>query len=257
MLHEDARDLADPEKAGRWTKVKHKIGKTAWSVWDHKLPDKKTVAVMVAGAALSAGLAVVTGGASLAVQFAVAFAIGVGSGGIQKAVDHRNYRNRKAKIERAVAEETEQTRGTARNMHENLAYNEDHYLSTLAHFVEASKKLQGYEGKKELANEREMQEFVETVAVFWDRYSRAAHYYQQYEQYVFYTHRFAAHAKARHDAILPTVEDVIEKVVAQPRAWHKANCRTSRLSTDVCYGLRDGMLEIPGYTGGQPHHRLS
>jgi hypothetical protein len=259
QLHADCCAAADPEHAGRWTRFKHKVSKTAWSAWDHSLPDKKTIALAVAGAALSAGLAVATGGVSLGVQFAVAFAVGVGSGGLQKLVNHRNYRDRKAKIETALAEEDSSggTRQTARMMHENLVYNEDHYLSTLAQLLDQSKKLKEYETVAQLDDEAAMQEFVRRVALFWDRYERASHYFIQFEQYVHYTHRFADHARAKHDLQLPAIERYLELVVRQSRDWHKANCRTSRFSTDVCYGLADTELEVPRALTGSPHHRFS
>lgn len=257
LLHEDCCKAADPEKADRLTRIGHKLSKTAWAIWDHKLPDKKTVAVMVGGAALSAGLAVVTGGASLAVQLAVTFAIGVGSGGIQKLVNHRNYRSRKEKISKARSEEVAETRSTARMMHENLLYNGDHYVDTLAQFLEACKDMRAYEKVEQLRSEAEIQEFVKRVAVFWDRYERASHYFIQYEEYVRYVHRFADHARVKHDDHLHIIERYLEAVVKKDRAWHKANCRTSRFSTDVCYGLKDGLQEVVMGVNGDPHHRVS
>lgn len=257
LLHEDCCKAADPDQASRLTRIGHKLSKTAWSIWDHKLPDKKTVAVMVGGAALSAGLAVVTGGASLAVQLAVAFAVGVGSGGIQKIVDHRNYRNRKAKISKAQSEEIEETRGTARMMHENLVYNEDHYIDTLAQLLEACKELRAYETTKQLNGEAQMKEFVKRVAIFWDRYERASHYFVQYEEYIRYVHKFADHARTKHDDHLHIFERYLEAVVKKDQAWHRANCRTSRFSKDICYGLSDDEKDVGLSLGGKPHNRVS
>jgi hypothetical protein len=246
-------DAQQASEATRWAAFCRKIEKTAWSIADHK---KTEVAVAAAGAAISIAVGVLTGGLSLAVQFGVGLAMGLGQRTMGRVAGYANYEANKGALETAIGDTAgREDRKSVRMAYKNFQYNEGYFQDGLYAAIESFRDLQA-RAQTPIANAEDLQAMIYSFVVFKDEYERALHYFIQYERFVEYEAKFLTAAGTTYNAKYDEYKAAVEETIKQNRAWHKATCRKSRLSTDICYGLRDTEPEINNSTYGNPHHRM-
>lgn len=95
QFHEDCLSVADPENPGVWHRVKSKLDKTIWAIFDHK---KTELTIITTGVAVSIAAGILTGGLSLVAQFAIGAAVGVTKGSMDKVVEYARYKVNKKQL---------------------------------------------------------------------------------------------------------------------------------------------------------------
>ena len=246
-------DAQQASEATRWQAFCRKIEKTAWAIADHK---KAEAAAIAAGAAISITVGVLTGGLSLAVQFGVGLALGLGNRTIGRLAGYGNYEANKAALETAMGDTAgREDRKSVRLAYKNFQYNEGYFQDSLYGVINAFRGLQAC-AQKPITSEADLQAMIYNFIVFKDEYERALHYFFQYERFVEYEAKFLTAAANAYNIKYEEYRAAIEQTVRQNRAWHRATCRKSRVKTDICYGLNNTDAEIPNSAAGNPHHRM-
>ena len=246
-------DAQQASEATRWQAFCRKIEKTAWAIADHKKTD---VAVVAAGAAISIAVGVLTGGLSLAVQFGVGLALGLGNRTVGRLAGYANYEANKTSLETAMGDTAgREDRKSVRLAYKNFQYNEGYFQDSLYGAISGFRALQAC-AQKPIASEEDLQAMIYAFIVFKDEYERALHYFFQYERFVEYEAKFLTAAANAYNAKHDEYRAAVEQTVKQDRAWHRSTCRKSVVKTDICYGLSNTEPEIANSSGGTPHHRM-
>ncbi|MBN2126188.1 MAG: hypothetical protein JW821_17950 [Deltaproteobacteria bacterium] len=256
MLHEDLFKLV--QNPGVAKKISHKF-----SHWIHHVKIRK-IAIIFTGIAVGIALSVVTGGASLVVGAAVAMAANqvmkVGEAGVEKIMEARSKRQLKSGNLDAAG----QVKKSAHLMSAERGNFERNFGYLLKHvgMLDWVRK-----------NNAMMNDCRSAFEVAKNMYG-ALIYHEKCEQYfglyeLFVESVFSAIQQITEDfnSQVWIIEDYIEDVVAMPTSEHEKNCRTSRFSKDVCYGMQKqsakGALNAQILRqwekthAGPPHRRIS
>lgn len=250
LIFADAHQASEPTG---WQAFCRKIEKTAWSVADHR---KTEVAVAVVGGAISIGIGVLTGGLSLAIQFGVGLAMGLGQKTAGRLAGYANYEANKAHLDTAMGDEVgRDDRKSVRMAYKNFQYNEGHFQDALYGVIAALKDLQA-RSNAPISTEADLGGLISAIVVFKDEYERALHYFFQYERFVEFEAKFLAAAGNAYNAVCDEHSELVAETVKQSRTWHKTTCRKSVARKDICYGLHDSEHEVANTALGNPHHRM-
>lgn len=265
QFHKDCLVVSDPADPSTWTRIKHKLDKTIWAIFDHK---KTELAVITTGVALSITAGILTGGLSLVAQFAIGAAVGIAKGSVDKATEYARYKVNKKQLARLdKADPSKIGRGDLRNMQQNLAYNQEHFQECLFRAVRAYMKLKqwtdGWVASEDFARANvdtpeKAKQLLQDMYTFHIEYDRALHYFSQYEVFVEFSHAFADGMIKKHNEWIAT-ERLLEKAkntVAQPHSWHVGTCRKSIVKTDLCYGPKNATNDVSN-DALPVHHRLT
>ena len=273
QLHADILKSADPESISLIKKFGRKIGKTAWSIWDHK---KRAAALCFVGLAASVATGIMTGGASLVVQFAIGTAVGLAKTAGGNVADNIEYKMNKRSLAKLTAAAPEKIgRAGLRTMKDNLDYNEEHFKTALYKVTQAYLVLKTYKhavdqvsqdstgsqvvGQRKTLSAKDAEGLLVAMYNFHIEYDRAVHYFSSFETFVEFSHAFVFNLAKNYNRDSATWDGAVDRTVKQSRDWHSSTCRKSRrpFKTDVCYGLQAGGVEIPGSDGGLPHHPVT
>jgi len=212
----------------------------------------------VGGTAASIAVGILTGGLSLVVQFAIGAAAGVAKGGVEKVTEYTRYKINKRQLVKLDKSQPEKLgRGEVRSMHQNLAYNEEHFKECLFRAVRAYLKLKAWENKVAAPlSPASAGQLMEDMYTFYTEYDRALHYFVQFELFVEFSHVFAARLAEKYNLDCDEWENAAKNLIVDGDCnFHTATCRTSLVKTSICYGPKDKSVIAPS-DAGLPYHTL-
>jgi hypothetical protein len=274
QAHLDVLHEADPEALGRWSQFWRKVGKTAYAAFDH---EKGAMAASLVGTAASIGMGILTGGASLLIQFVVSAASGVAGKGGSSLINYYNYRRNKRVLQSLGDADPSKIgrppRVALRAAREALEYNEEHFLTAMFKVTQAYIKLKKWEHTAQnmravgagsigqatavTLSPSESRKLLSDMYNFYFEYDRALHYFTQFEIFVQYSQTFVRGQADWYNGNVRKWDAAAEATINAKSQWHTTSCRTALITKSICYGANSATAtQRDGEPGGLPHKRI-